>query len=96
MEQPMFYQGQRVVAQVTIPPPFKYDTAYPLPIDGKSYYVNDPNAEYREGNQAGYIFVKIQGFNVTQMFWQGLFVPYEADEQLEEQIHESLKGKILN
>lgn len=91
MEQPLFYQGQRVVAVVSVPPPFVVDDKFPMPIDGKSYYITHPNALVN----GGYIFVKIAGFEATQMFWQGLFVGYDTDHALENEIHEALKGQKI-
>lgn len=83
----MFYQGQRVVAQVTIPHPF-YNNGLPLPVDGKSYYIT--NANYRV--EQGFVFVEIAGF--SNNFWQGLFIPYDTDKALEDEIFEALKEDL--
>lgn len=94
MEQPIFYQGQRVVAQINVPKGYIIDMNNKLPIDGKSYYISNPNA-YK--NIEGRIYVTISGFTENDMFWQGCFIPYDADAKLEEEIFEALKGiKIEN
>lgn len=89
----MFYQGQRVVAQKVSPRGFSLNNKCPEIIDGKSYYVSNPNIYQWEG----LVFIAISGIDPYYNYWQGCFIPYDADAKLEEQIFDAMKGiKIEN
>lgn len=91
MEQPMFYQGQRVVALTVVANGWSLNPNSPQPIDGKSYYVSNPKAS----EFGGLVWITISGFSDKNEFWQGQFVPYDTDAQLEEEIHQAMKGNLI-
>ncbi|HEU5289468.1 MAG TPA: hypothetical protein VFU05_02420 [Cyclobacteriaceae bacterium] len=90
MEQPLFYTGQRVVCIDGGEPIGTCGTRNQI-IEGKSYYITDPCR--KETNKA--VYVSLSGFNPNFAWRQDCFVPYDEDQKLENEIFESLKGKIL-
>lgn len=81
----MFYQGQRVVCIQKREIGSK-GSRTPL-IEGKSYYVANPN-RYRDETT---IYIMISGID-KMAFDQNHFVPYDEDKAMEDEIFESLKG----
>lgn len=91
MEKPMFYQGQRVVCVDRLPCTDGSLTNNPL-IEGKSYYVTNPHFPTCYVNK---VYIMVSG--IWAAFNQRQFVPYDTDKELENEIHEALKGvKIEN
>lgn len=89
MEQPLFYRGQKVVyIGDTKTRQFPFITQL---IEGKAYYVSDPN---KDDDKQG-IWITLAGIPETHLYLQRVFVPYETDLKLDNEIHEALKGQKI-
>lgn len=96
MEEPMFYQGQAVRCVDAADHGFSYPNARRV-IEGKRYYIKDPICEgiTIKGDGVRRV-VTLEGFG-DQKFWQMRFIAEEDDQNIEEEIHQALKGqKIVN
>lgn len=87
MEQPMFYQGQRVVC-VDAPNRPENGCGDTELIEGKSYYIENGSSQISNGR----IYVAIVGLMYDYL--QTSFVPYDTDKALEDEIFEALKEDL--
>ena len=85
MEQPMFYAGQAVRCINNKMKSTNTNQPCPL-IEGKRYFIESP--DYCRTN--GHVQVTVYG--IYAAFQQTAFIPEEADNNIEEQIFEALKG----
>lgn len=88
MEKPMFYQGQRIVCIQRFRCFSGGDKKNPL-IEGKTYIVSNPDSKHPLSKS---ITVNLVGLPQSQHFRQLQFIPYDTDKELENEIHEALKG----
>lgn len=90
MEQPMFYQGQRVVF-VGVPSDHEDKDCSPL-IEGKSYYVENPNVKNLPHPEWG-TYIELSGITWNAYDQRG-FIPYDTDQAMENEIHQALKEDL--
>lgn len=89
MEKPMFYQGQMVVCVDGAGVTGKIYGCVSELIEGKKYIVSNSNAQMWKGM----LHIELQG--LRHRYNQEFFIPYEADQELENEIHEAMKGRKI-